>query len=65
METLSKQERLYKKKSIESLYAHGKSIKKQQVTLNPNLELQRNSKSNKNQKMETSVKSLSIKTVSP
>ncbi|MFM2317025.1 MAG: hypothetical protein RLZZ155_1357 [Bacteroidota bacterium] len=27
METLSKQERLYKKKSIESLYAHGKSIK--------------------------------------
>jgi ribonuclease P protein component len=27
METLSKQERLYKRKSIESLYAHGKSIK--------------------------------------
>jgi len=27
METLSKQERLYKKKSIESLYANGKSIK--------------------------------------
>lgn len=27
METLSKQERLYKKKSIESLYAQGKSIK--------------------------------------
>lgn len=27
METLSKQERLYKKKSIEALYAHGKSIK--------------------------------------
>lgn len=27
METLSKQERLYKKKSIESLYALGKSIK--------------------------------------
>ncbi len=27
MDTLSKQERLYKKKSIESLYAQGKSIK--------------------------------------
>ena len=27
METLSKQERLYKRKTIESLYAHGKSIK--------------------------------------
>lgn len=27
METLSKQERLFKRKCIESLYAHGKSIK--------------------------------------
>jgi ribonuclease P protein component len=27
MHTLSKQERLFKRKSIESLYAHGKSIK--------------------------------------